>query len=64
MLQAIEQPSHQWDDKTALHWLGGNFRWPGGMIRARPGYKPTDLDLQAIAYLCDEWDFAWEGVPA
>lgn len=54
--------THEWTDETALHWLAGSFRWPGGMIRARAGYTVTDKDREAIQYLCDEWDFAYDEV--
>jgi len=61
MPQATDALQQQWTDSDALAWLAGNFRWPGGMIKARPGYAPTDKDMSAIQYMCDEWDFAWEG---
>jgi len=60
MPQSTEQLRADWTDETALHWLSGNFRWPGGMIRARAGYAPTEKDMAAIQFLCDEWDFAYE----
>jgi hypothetical protein len=51
----------QWTFETAIDWIKGNFRWPGGFIRARAGYVPTSLDREAIQYLVDHQQFAWEG---
>ncbi|WP_155635561.1 hypothetical protein [Burkholderia territorii] len=62
MPQATEELREEWTDTTALEWLAGNFRWPGGMIRARKGYVPTEKDMRAVQYMCEEWDFAWEGM--
>ncbi|MDN7489451.1 hypothetical protein QZM35_17220 [Burkholderia sp. AU45274] len=62
MPQATDDLREEWTDSTALEWLAGNFRWPGGMIRVRAGYMPTKKDLRAIQYMCDEWDFAYDGV--
>jgi hypothetical protein len=53
-----------WTNETALAWIAGHFRWNGGFIKARPGYEPTPLDLQAIQWLVDNEAYAWEGVPA
>lgn len=53
-----------WTTQTALSWIAGNFRWPGGMIKARTGYVPTAKDLEAVQWLVDEEDYAWEGVVA
>lgn len=61
MPQASEELREEWTDSTALAWIAGNFRWPGGMIRVRPGYEPTEKDMRAVTYLVTEWDFAWEG---
>jgi len=60
MSQSTEQLRADWTDETALAWISGNFRWPGGMIRARAGYVPTEKDLAAIDFLCCEWEFAYE----
>lgn len=62
MPQASAELREEWTDITALEWLAGNFRWPGGMIRVRQGYVPTQKDMRAVQYMCDEWDFAWEGI--
>ena len=59
MPQAAEQT--RWTYEDAIHWIAGNFRWPGGFIRARAGYAPTDLDLSAIQFLVDTQGYAWEG---
>lgn len=61
MPQASEELREEWTDSTALEWLAGNFRWPGGMIRVRQGYVPTAKDMRAVQYMVEEWDFAWEG---
>jgi hypothetical protein len=53
-----------WDLPTALSWLGGNYRWPGGFIRPRAGYTVTDLDRSAIQYLVDCQGFVFEEVTA
>lgn len=60
MPQATSELQAEWDDSTTLAWLAGNFRWPGGMIRARQGYMPTEKDLRAITYMVCEWDFAYD----
>ena len=62
MPQASEELREEWTDSTALEWLAGNFRWPGGMIRVRQGYVPTAKDMRAVQYMVEEWDFAWEGI--
>jgi hypothetical protein len=53
-----------WTNETALAWIAGNFRWPGGFIRARAGYVPTEMDREAIQYLVDHQQFAFEEVAA
>jgi hypothetical protein len=53
-----------WDSESAIEWIKGSFRWSNGRIKARPGYEPTPLDLQAIQWLVDNEAYAWEGVPA
>lgn len=53
-----------WTNETALAWIAGHFRWNGGFIKARPGYEPTPLDLQAIQWLVDNEAYAWEGIVA
>lgn len=57
----MSQATTQWTYETAFEWIKGSFRWPGGVIRARQGYEPTDLDRNAIQYLVDEHQFGWEG---
>lgn len=57
----MSQATTQWTYETALEWIKGSFRWPGGVIRARQGYEPTDIDRNAIQYLVDEHQFGWEG---
>jgi hypothetical protein len=53
-----------WTTETALSWIAGHFRWNGGFIKARPGYIPTQLDLEAVQYLVDHEDYAFDGVAA
>jgi hypothetical protein len=44
------------------HLSLAGFTFPkGGIIRAPEGYTPTDDDYSAIDYLCQEWDYGWEG---
>lgn len=54
--------TQQWINETALSWIAGNFRWPGGFIRPRAGYTGTDLDRSAIQWLVDNEQFAFEEV--
>lgn len=61
MPQASEELREEWTYESALDWIKGTFRWPGGMIRVRQGYMPTAKDMRAIDYLCLEWDFAYDG---
>ena len=62
MPQASEELREEWTYESALDWIKGTFRWPGGWIKARDGYVPTEKDLSAIDYLVCEWDFAWDGI--
>ena len=47
-------------DGEALNLLGENFTDDRGLLRPKAGYKPTDADYVAIAYLCNEWDYGYE----
>ncbi|SDR37041.1 hypothetical protein SAMN05443245_5177 [Paraburkholderia fungorum] len=53
-----------WTFESALDWIKGNFRWPGGFIKPRVGYVPTDMDREAIQWLVDNEQFAFEEVAA
>jgi hypothetical protein len=53
-----------WTFESALNWIAGNYRWPGGFIRPRTGYSVTDLDRSAIQYLVDCQGFVFEEVTA
>ena len=52
--------SKQWTFETALGWITGNFRWPGGFIKPRAGYTVTAMDREAIQWLVDNENFAYE----
>lgn len=47
-------------DGEAWAALGDNFTDTRGLIRPKPGHKPTDREFDAIDYLVMEWDYAWE----
>lgn len=48
------------DDSDAESVLKDNFDIERGVITdKRSGYRPTDRELEAIQYLCEEWDFAY-----
>jgi len=50
------------DDQVALNVIDKNFVIAKGfVIRPRvEDYKPTEYEGNAIDYLCDEWDFAYD----
>lgn len=51
------------DDSVAWEALGQNFYDDRGMIRRKDKTaRPTDHQFNAIDYLCDEWDYGWEGL--
>lgn len=54
-------PNH---DQEAWDVLREHFTDAAGVIKLKDaGYKPTMREFEAIDYLCDEWDYAWEGLP-
>lgn len=41
-----------------------NFNNQQGWLSLKnPGYQPSDLEWEAVQYLCDEWDYAIEVPP-
>jgi hypothetical protein len=51
------------DDQEAWNILEPNFIDDRGIIRRKnKSYQPTAHDFAAIDHLCDEWDYAWEGL--
>jgi hypothetical protein len=52
--------THEWTESRALDWLAGNFRWNNGVIKQRPGYVGTHMDLSAITFLVTECGFEVE----
>lgn len=51
------------DDGVAWKELGSNFCDDKGIIRRRDKtVLPTAKQYCAIDYLCDEWDYSWEGL--
>lgn len=51
---------HNWTEERALEWLAGNHRWNNGVIKSRPGYVDTHMDLSAITFLVTECGFTVE----
>lgn len=52
------------DAQACIYLRTGGFRWPGGMIQHPEGREPTEREWDAIAYLCEEWDFCWRPGPS
>lgn len=54
------------DDGAAFKVLGPNFKSgkeeAGLIVRIDKTIIPTNEQFLAIDYLCDEWDYAWEGM--
>ena len=67
MPQATRELQETWDhdtymDKLAIdHLRKRGFTFSKGLIVAPDGETPTEKDFSAIDYLCQEWDYAWEG---
>ncbi|HSW91768.1 MAG TPA: hypothetical protein VLG09_03930 [Candidatus Saccharimonadales bacterium] len=61
-LQIAWDHDNQMDAKALTHLKKQGYSFKGGMIRAPDGADPTDEDYSAIDYLCQEWDYGWEGV--
>jgi hypothetical protein len=48
------------DLNDAWKYLSDDFTDEGGIITAKVGsHKPTPIQLSAIHYLCNEWDYEW-----
>lgn len=69
MPQATQELRDRWDHDTYMEKLAwDHLRKRGftfdrsGMIKAPKGYDPTEDDYSAIDYMCQEWDYAWNGV--
>lgn len=54
-------PGH---DQEAWEVLKEHFDDDRGMIRRKDKTRqPTEREFEAIDYLCDEWDYCFEGIP-
>ena len=68
MPQATRELQERWQhddfmDAKAIEHLMPNFSLKSGWIcRKDIDYSPTADDVSAINYLCQEWDYYWEGV--
>lgn len=65
MPQASEELREQFPEGDSQAWdvLGDNFRDNKGLIeRKDKTIEPTQRQFAAIDYLCDEWDYCWEGL--
>lgn len=60
-LQLAWDHDNQMDGKAMRHLIDRGFTFDRGMIIAPEGETPTELDFSAIDYLCQEWDYGWEG---
>jgi len=48
------------DDKEPWKVLFNNFFEVGGCIYKKdPDHYSTDLELEAIRYMCEEWDYSF-----
>jgi hypothetical protein len=63
MPQASDELRALFEDDGVAWWiLGENFTDDKGIIRRKDrSIRPTALQFSAIDYLCDEWDYIWEG---
>lgn len=59
MPQATPELSQAWDEESAWDQLAFKTTETAGVIRFRDGYPPTDDDLRAVDYLCQEWDYGY-----
>jgi hypothetical protein len=51
-------------DRDAWDALKGNFTDTRGLIQPKPGHTPTEYELLAVDYMCLEWDYGYETIPA
>jgi hypothetical protein len=55
-------PPPESEDFEALKVLKKNFYCCAGVfVRKHSSYEPTKEEWVAINYLCDEWDYGYEG---
>lgn len=47
-------------DTEALKVLEGKVTINRGFMRWVTAYKPTEREMDAIQYLCDEWDYGFD----
>jgi len=65
MPQASERLRAKFPEGDVQAWnvLGDNFIDDKGIIRRKDRtLRPTARQFDAIDYLCDEWDYCWEGI--
>jgi hypothetical protein len=63
MPQASDKLREQWvDDRNALDYLAarGIRERRGGLLVIPNGFELNDMDVSAIRYMIDEWDYDWE----
>lgn len=63
MPQATDELRAKWGnggDEEAWTQLAGKTVEVAGMISFRKGYEPTEDDLSAVEYLCQEWDYGYK----
>lgn len=60
-LQLAWDHDRQMDRKAYRHLLCAGFDLQTGVVKAPAGYTPTEIDYSAIDYLCQEWDYGWDG---
>lgn len=60
-LQVAWDHDEHMDSKALDHLKAAGFEFRSGTIRAPAGYTPDGRDYSAIDYLCQEWDYGWEG---
>jgi hypothetical protein len=60
-LQIAWDHDAQMDGKALKHLRDRGFTFESGIIIPPDGETPTELDFSAIDYLCQEWDYGWEG---
>lgn len=64
MPQAGDELRAEFPEGSFEAWevLGDNFVDDRGIIRIKDkSIKPTPRQFLAIDYLCDEWDYEWQG---
>jgi hypothetical protein len=59
MPQANSYLSSKWNEVKSWSHLSNNFTEHAGIITPKHGHIPTELDFEAIDYLCQEWDYGY-----